>query len=183
MNLRSLVARFLTLFGTILIILTIYLGFVLNNELREKVKGREAAIIKLDAELKERQQRLVNLESGPLDKIVSMEAITVKLVGEKTKITVEESGESTQKDAQLYDFSLWIDVPNNRKNDIESVEYRRKNGAVLQKVLSSKEPTNGFGVSYKGWGCFPIIEVTIKEKSGEITKMSFNQCDKTRLNQ
>ena len=40
-------------------------------------------------------------------------------------------------DAQQYDFSYWIAIPNNRKNDIEKVEYRRRGGELLQKVLDN----------------------------------------------
>jgi hypothetical protein len=166
MNLRSFIAIFLTLFGTILIILTIYLGVKFNNELREKVKCQKELQIELDASIEELEQTIVDLTEGPLAKIVAMEAMAVELVGRKT-----------QDDNQLYDFSLWIDVPNNRKNDIERVEYRRGPGDKLQKVITGNQPTNGFSVSYTGWGCFHIVEVTIIEKSGKSTKMSFNQCD------
>jgi hypothetical protein len=46
----------------------------------------------------------------------------------------------------------------------------------LQDVIVGTEPSNGFGVSYLGWGCFSSVDVTIVEKTGQETNTSFNQC-------
>jgi hypothetical protein len=174
---RSVLAILLTLFGATLIILTIYLGVKFNNDLLAIVKAREVKQAALDMKIDKLNEELTLLKYGSISEIIKIETIAIKLPGRKTQ---RRNTNGEMVDAQQYDFSYWIAIPNNRKNDIEKVEYRRRGGELLQKVLTGTEPTNGFAASYTGWGCFPEVEITITEKLGKVTELTFNQCDYVR---
>lgn len=179
MNLRSFVAALLTLFGAAIILLTIYLGVQFNNELRDTIDDQKAFKKDLDKKVEALKERLALLVDGPLSKLVSIEATKVELVGQKAQ---RDNADGEKELLQSYVYSYWITVPNNRKADIEKVEYRRGPGDKLRSVLTGFESTNGFGVTYTGWGCFGLVDVKIIEKSGKETDLTFNDCQKIRAN-
>lgn len=77
----------------------------------------------------------------------------------------------------LYDFSLWLDVPEDRKEEIASVEYEFNHPTFRQKTQESSDPKTGFKVSYNGWGCLRSVLVKIHLKQGGAQTIDFDMCE------
>ena len=166
MTIASTLETPLTVLGAIAVIGAIALSFAGLNSLEADIETKEAQREALDARVTKLKDEIDQLKHAPLEELVAVGAVGVELDGKK-----DRTGR------QLYDFSYWLDVPNNRKRDISRVEYRRRLGERLQDVLIGKEPSNGFGVSYLGWGCFGAVDVTIVETTGKTATIQFNQCE------
>lgn len=77
----------------------------------------------------------------------------------------------------LYDFSLWVDVPENRKSEIVSVEYEFNHPTFRQKTQQSSNAEDGFKVSYSGWGCLRSVLVRIHLRQGGVQTIDFDMCE------
>jgi len=159
----------LTVLGAVVVLGTLVFSFLglraLEAEIDVKTAQREA----LDLRIAELEQEIDRLQHAPLSELVKPDALAVKL-----------DGKTDPRGRQLYEFSYWLDVPNNRKGEIRVVEYHRRFGESLRDVLVGREPSNGFAVSYLGWGCFPTVDVTIVETTGQKETIQFDQCEITR---
>jgi hypothetical protein len=87
------------------------------------------------------------------------------------------SSEKGTDERPLYDFSLWLDVPEGRKHEIASVEYEFNHPTFVQKTQRSSNPSDGFRVSYLGWGCLQSVLVRIHLKDGSTTTIDFDMCE------
>jgi hypothetical protein len=155
----------LTVLGAVAVIGTIAFSYSGLRTLEADITIKQAQRDLLDVKVAALEVEIDRLKHAPIGELVVVGAMGVQLDGKK-----DPSGR------QLYDFSFWLDVPNNRKRSISKVEYRRRAGQRLQDVITGTEPSNGFGVSYLGWGCFSTVDVTIVETTGQETTISVDQC-------
>ncbi len=82
------------------------------------------------------------------------------------------------KGYDVYDFKLWIDVPENLKPQIKQVEYDFNDPSFLQKSETSRDPKNGFAVTYRGWGCLSLVTVNVYTRGGNKFPIYFDMCAK-----
>ena len=81
------------------------------------------------------------------------------------------------KKRQLYDFSIWVNSSNYTLDKISKVSYHFLQGETLQKVREGDNPSNGFLISYRGWGCFPLMRIVVTYKDGTTEDMYFDACE------
>jgi transcription initiation factor IIF auxiliary subunit len=74
-----------------------------------------------------------------------------------------------------YDFSLWLDVPNEQKSRIKKVTYVFNHPTFNNKVFVSNNQANGFMVSYRGWGCLSNVTIKIEGQYG-VSLISLDMC-------
>ena len=166
MTAASKLATPLTVLGAVLVAAAFIYSYSGLNNLQADIEAKQAKRDDLDAAIRELEDERDFLKTGPLSELVRVDALAVKLDGRRDP-----------QGRQLYDFSLWLDVPNNRKQDIREVRYRRLAGERLQDVLVGTEPSNGFRRSYLGWGCFDKVDVVIVKTTGEETPpIRVDQC-------
>jgi hypothetical protein len=73
-------------------------------------------------------------------------------------------------------FSMWIDLPSFRKDEIKEVQYNFCSGFIDRKRTSS-DPTSSFSIGYLGEGYCPIMSIDIILKSGKIIKKEYSFID------
>jgi hypothetical protein len=73
-------------------------------------------------------------------------------------------------------FSMWIDLPSFRKDEIKEVQYNFCSGFIDRKRTSS-DPTSSFSIGYLGEGYCPMMYIDIILKSGEIIKKEYSFID------
>jgi len=78
---------------------------------------------------------------------------------------------------QIYDFALWISVPEELGPEIERVEYEFDHPSFRSKTQISREPANGFRVGYRGWGCLALITIHVFLRDGTSYTMYFDMCE------
>ena len=81
------------------------------------------------------------------------------------------------KGRPIYDFTLWVDVPTTLKERIQRVTYTFNNPTFKDKVQESTEPSDGFAVSYRGWGCLNLVTINVFFKDGPSQERPFNMCE------
>lgn len=82
-----------------------------------------------------------------------------------------------KSDTPLYDFTLWLDIPSNRKKEVASVDYEFDHPTFRQKKQSSSNPKDGFRVGYLGWGCLRSVLVSVHLKDGTTGAIDFDMCE------
>jgi hypothetical protein len=70
-------------------------------------------------------------------------------------------------------YTMWIDVPSFRRNEIAEVQYNFCRG-FIDRLRVSKDPTSSFSIGYLGWGYCPIMEIDIILKSGDTIQRQFS---------
>jgi hypothetical protein len=85
-------------------------------------------------------------------------------------------GQKTSGGSQLHEFTLWIDVPSDRKREIRQVSYRFNNSTFQRKLQGSSDAPTGFRVSYRGWGCLEQVRITLSLRDGSELPLDFNMC-------
>jgi hypothetical protein len=102
---------------------------------------------------------------GPLVKLVQLKSSSESLPGVRDP-----------QGRQIYDFAIWLDLPDFRKVEINEVHYHFGHPSALKQDRVGRLPANGFSISYRGWGCFRQISVTFKLKDGSSFQQQFDQC-------
>ncbi len=70
-------------------------------------------------------------------------------------------------------YTMWIDVPSFRRNEIAEVQYNFCRG-FMDRLRVSKDPTSSFSIGYLGWGYCPIMEIDILLTSGDTIQRRFS---------
>jgi cell division protein FtsB len=73
-----------------------------------------------------------------------------------------------------YNFRCWLQVPEERRKEIESVRYFFDHPSFRNKEMTSGNAADNFSVQYKGWGALTNVVIEIRLKSGQREKMAFN---------
>jgi len=98
------------------------------------------------------------------------------LIKVKAKMT-EVPGIRDPEERQIYDFLIWVDLPSFRRDAIREVKYYFPKGQILDKEKLGREPSLGFATSYRGWGCFTRIDITIRLTNGDSLQREFDMCE------
>ena len=111
------------------------------------------------------QSKIEKLKNAPVRELVTPRAIEVELTNQRDP-----------QGRQLYNYTLWLDMPASRKKDISSVKYFFDDKSMRVKTHIGTQPSNSFAVSYKGWGCFSDVVVTIDSPGRLSPPIHFDMC-------
>jgi hypothetical protein len=76
--------------------------------------------------------------------------------------------------APTYRFSVSLDVPPGRRDQVAKVVYTFDNPSFKRKDMASTNAANNFEVSYLGWGALTNVTITIYTRDGKSEQMPFN---------
>ena len=161
----SIISALLSLFGFLIVIGS--LGFSYKEIKNKEFQVRNLIETEKNLQSKiENQKRLINeLEIASSPKAIVAQNNSVKLNGIKDG-----------KGRQIYDFSIWLQVPILLKEKITKVNYFFNHQTMLKPNRESTTYPNGYSVSYRGWGCLTNIEITVHFEDRENYKFYYNQC-------
>jgi hypothetical protein len=77
---------------------------------------------------------------------------------------------------QLYNFVLWLDISPERREQIRRVTYKFNHPTFTPRTKSSTEASNGFAVSYRGWGCLYLVTIEVIFEDGDTKDIYFDMC-------
>lgn len=83
-------------------------------------------------------------------------------------------------DGRVFDFYLWLDFYAGEKPNIRKVSYEFNHPTFPEKTFTSTDPSQGYRVSYRGWGCLRSVIITVELADGRSEKIDFAMCDATR---
>lgn len=88
-------------------------------------------------------------------------------------IEIKASVSPSNAGGENKNYTMWIDVPSFRKDEIEEVRYNFCRG-FIDRTRISKDPTSSFSIGYLGWGYCPIMEIEIILKTGDTIPFTFS---------
>ncbi len=136
---------------------------VLRSTARE-LEQSYAQIEKVVAATRNRQLRLEVAQALPFVAAV------------KPRARVVENRDIKGERETYYDFSLWLDVPRERRAEILEVVYEFNHPTFRQKTQRSSNPEDGYRVQYTGWGCLNSIIITVNLRNGSSSSIDFDMC-------
>lgn len=155
-----------------------------------KLKALDEAIMKKKGEIGELESRRIMLfaQNDSLTQIVyHLDSVLAMPISEKKSVSLSNvlkprteaklvEGLRGYQDLQVYDFSLWLDVPQQWKAKIAEVRYEFNHPSFHQKAQVSSDPTTGFRVGYRGWGCLHIVTISAAMIDGSTNTIEFDMC-------
>ncbi len=122
-----------------------------------------------------RAQDLEQILEGPLEELVTVRARAEPLERNGQPITQRIGGAKMR----LWAITLWIDVPDIRKAEIEAVDYKFPNPTYRPQSKTGEESDSGFAITYTGWGCLDNVELWIRTTAKEppLRTNVFDQCE------
>ncbi len=142
---------------------------------KEKAERQRAEIEELILKANRQSGRIEDLEQileGPLSEIITPHARAERLEQDRQPIT-DHAGR------QLFAITLWIDLPDVRKTEVEAVEYCFPHGSFRPYTKTGGERDSGFAITYTGWGCLRNVVLTIRP-TGRNPPIAFDLCEALR---
>jgi len=139
----------------------------LRSESHSLEKANAALLIekqKLSAD-NQRLAALARLLNGPLPSVIQP-----KLYAQRVEEITDPHGNP------VYDFILFLSVPEPRRGEIRSVEYIVNHPEKLNKVMRGGSSEASFAAAYRGTGCFIPVLIRVTPTNGAPFVISFDEC-------
>ncbi|MBB6325085.1 hypothetical protein FHS59_000700 [Algoriphagus iocasae] len=88
-------------------------------------------------------------------------------------IEVKASVSPSNAGGENKNYTMWLDVPSFRKDEIKEVQYNFCRG-FADRLRVSKDPTSSFSIGYLGWGYCPIMRIDVILQSGDTIRKEFS---------
>lgn len=134
------------------------------NAAKEKHNSLRDSLSRLESEL--------NNKNRLLDKLASKVNNFRNL-----EITPHANFRVIDAEKELYLFSIWVSSDPDVMEEIESVHYVFNHGSFEIKGRTGTDLSDGFKVSYQGWGCLTLVEIIIRYKNNAEEDLFFNMCE------
>jgi hypothetical protein len=146
-------------------------------ELEEKSSIKQAEITSLDTQISVLREQKKNLLADYRIEVPSAGKTTPIEFAVTPRADAVHTGEYFNDGKPKRYYSLWLDIPASRKDEIESVGYFFNHPSFRDKHMTGDPATPGFKVGYIGWGCMKRLVITLKLKNGQRKELDFNMCE------
>lgn len=161
----------LTLAGIVMVAFSIGYSVVKLQELRAEIADKEQVSAGLEEEIRQLDERIDHIRNGPITELITPRAAAVEVEGLR-------DGNSGR---QLYNIMLWVEMPYYRRSGIRYINYHFDHPSKLMRDREGRVASNGFAVSYLGWGCLEVVELTIVQMDGTDAVYRFPMCDNVEM--
>ena len=173
---KSRQGAFISLFGFLIVISVFVFAANRLNDLNQTIKLKtskleslDSTIVKQNKEIEINQKLVKNL----VDEINRLRDPSIQPNARAVKIP----GIFDSKQRQIYDFTVWITSSQHTLNKITKVSYQFGHDTFILKNRESIDSSNGFLVSYRGWGCLSVVKLSVECEDDETEYIYFNMCD------
>jgi hypothetical protein len=173
---RSRQGAFISATGFLIIILVFVFAAKRLNSLNNIIELKTVQIDSLDV-LLEGQKRIIRNNKDSIDNLnEEINKLKDPTVTPKAKAVMIPEG-FTADGKQMFDFTAWVTASDYTLNKIKEVIYYFDEESFYKKERKSSDQSNGFLVSYRGWGCLTIVTLKIVYKDGNTENIYFNMCE------
>jgi len=155
--------------GFVILILSVVFSYMQVQEAQETVTALETQADELNDDIIAYKQQIADLEAASSPDAIIAQNTTVRLDGIRDA-----------QERQIYDFTIWLQVPILLKDQIDHVTYAFDHISKLRPNQTSSTYANGYAISYRGWGCFSGVVITVHLKDGGEHKLEYDQCDNSQ---
>jgi uncharacterized coiled-coil protein SlyX len=173
---RSKQGAIISVFGFLIIVFAFVIAYRELSSLNAIITSKNIEIDALDSTLKSQKETIEfnqDLIKSLVDEINKLRDPAIQ----PNARAVKQPNIYDPKGRQIYDFTLWITTSQFTLNKIEKVTYLFKHKSVILKNKEAFDNSNGFLVSYRGWGCIPVVQITVNYIDGDEEVIYFNMCD------
>lgn len=154
----------------------------LKEQLEKEVDGLKTKVAEAEAEWRFAEESFQVASRRASDFEQALNAPTNRNFYEKfaksapiqTVVRPRASAEPIRDNPSRFNFALWVEVPEWRKDEIESVAYRFNHPTFVNKVQRSNHPDDGYRVGYVGWGTLHRVVITIHLRAGGQREIAFD---------
>ncbi len=166
------ISTLLTLTGFAMVAFSIGYSIMKLQDLRGEIAVKEGISTELQAEIVRLDAEIEHIRHGPITDLIQPRAAAVQLDGQRD-----------QYERQLYNIILWVDLPHYRKSGIRYINYHFDHPSKLLRDREGRLASNGFAVSYLGWGCLEEVILTIVQHDRPDAEYRFPMCDNVEMQQ
>lgn len=136
----------------------------------------------LTAEIEKLEARKEQAVAGAALAVRTLQEVTKPISGTLAEVVHPQvratpvPGAKAANGLPLYDFVLSVSVPEGRKSEIREVQYTFAHSSFLNKQQTSTDSSNGFAVSYRGWGCLSLVVIKLMLQNGSAVPLYFDEC-------
>ena len=140
-----------------------------EEEALEAKKANEYSSELLRLVMEGRGDQYTNVSDSLLKQILYRErtAPLSELIEVKASVSPSNAGGENKN------YTLWLDMPSFRKDEIKEVQYNFCRG-FADRLRISKDPTSSFSIGYLGWGYCPIMRIDVILQSGDTIRKEFS---------
>ena len=143
------------------------------DEERRSVERRRDEL-KAEVESLEQQWKVASLELSKVRAFSGNLSETLVRDAPLSAVVVPQAA-ARRIDGDTFDFSLWLEIPQERNGEIARVDYVLNHPSFgKNNTLTSTEPEGGFRVSYRGWGALDRVIIRLHLRSGDPDELVFN---------
>lgn len=151
----------LLVFGIAMFACAIVYGDRQIDAIQGEVRLMEDSLASLHSDVERLQVVVDSLQYTPLAALIVPRSIAVP------------TGRRDGQRRPLYHYAVWLDLPEGRKAEIESVSYTFDHPSFIEKVRTSAEPSSGFAIGYLGWGTLGTLPIDVALKDGSSFELTF----------
>ena len=163
----------LTIAGIIMVAFSIGYSVFKLQDLRAEIALKQDVSAGLEEEIRQLDARIDHIRNGPITELITPRAVAVEVEGQRDWNTGR----------QLYNIILWVDMPYYRRSGIRHINYFFDHPSKLMRDRQARLASNGFAVSYLGWGCLEEVELTIVQEDRPDATYRFPMCDNIEMPQ
>lgn len=173
---RSRQGAMISLIGFLIIILSFVFASWKLKSMNDVIALKAIQISTLDSTITKQNSEIEAKQKLVDDLVAEINKLRNPAIQPKVS-AVEIPGVFDAQKRQIFDFTLWITSSQYTLNRIAKVSYHFENATYLLKDRESKDNSNGFLISYRGWGCLSVIKIEVEYMNGEKETLYFNMCD------
>jgi len=173
---RSRQAAIISSIGFLIIILAFGFASWQLQKLNAAVAAKNKEIKALDA-LIENRNKDIKAKKVLIDTLISeINKLKDPRIQPKVRAVAIPGVFDSQK-RQVYDFTVWVTSSQHTLNKISKVSYQFGHDTFILRNRESNDNSNGFLVSYRGWGCLSIVKIIVEYREGNNEVLYFDMCN------
>ena len=167
--------------GFIIIVFVFIFAAWKLNKLDSTIKLKSTEILALDSIINNQNDEIKLKQKLVTDLVDEINKLRDPSIQPKAK-AIKIPGIFDPKKRQIYDFTVWITSSKHTLNKIKKVTYQFGEKSFILKNRESIDSSNGFLVSYRGWGCLSVVKIFIQYDDDETEIQYFNMCNEIKWN-
>ncbi|MFN4909509.1 MAG: pYEATS domain-containing protein [Bacteroidota bacterium] len=173
---RSRQGALISAMGFMFVVVAIVFSVLRLSELNRMVTEKTRELARIDSVLIVRDS-VITLKTQQIDGLIDeINQLTDTRIYPKAK-AVQIPGIKDSQGRQVYDFTIWVSTSHATMKQIQRVSYEFSHNTFILKTRESEDASNGFLVSYRGWGCMGVVHVVIQYHDNRKESLYFKMCD------